>query len=310
VALLRTFERAAARLDPRIRVLACDASPFSSAFQAATGGAIAPRCTDAVFVPWMIEFCRQHQVRLIVPTIDTELPVLSAAKEQFAQSGIDVCVSAPATVAIGGDKALTHEWLTRHGFPTVHQATSTAARTADLKWPLFAKPRFGSASVGIRRLSDPEDLRLLDPRVEYIVQEVADGREFTIDVFVSNGKCIVAVPRERIEVRAGEVSKSVTRRLPALEDLAMRIAESLPGASGPLNIQVFVASDLSMKVIEINARFGGGFPLSWEAGAEFSLWVMEHAFGFPPTAHGDWLANLVMLRYDDAVFVNEGALRE
>ena len=59
-------------------------------------------------------------------------------------------------------------------------------------------------------------------------------------------------------------------------------------------------------MIEINARFGGGFPLSLEAGADFPRWMLEELLGLPSTASRDrWRPGMVMLRYDAAVFVDE-----
>ena len=60
-----------------------------------------------------------------------------------------------------------------------------------------------------------------------------------------------------------------------------------------------------MAVIEVNARFGGGFPLAREAGADFPRWLVEEVAGLPSTAREDgWQDGLVMLRYDAAVFVD------
>jgi carbamoyl-phosphate synthase large subunit len=137
-----------------------------------------------------------------------------------------------------------------------------------------------------------------------VVQEVAPGSEHTVDVLVlSDGRCAGAVPRRRIAVRAGEVEKGVTVRDPAVEDLARRVAEALPGAYGVLNVQIFVdPAQGDMRVIEINARYGGGFPLAFEAGAHYPAWTIEEILGRPSSVTDHWRAGLVMLRYDDAVF--------
>jgi carbamoyl-phosphate synthase large subunit len=118
---------------------------------------------------------------------------------------------------------------------------------------------------------------------------------------------VCAVPRRRIEVRAGEVSKAVTTRSAALERLAADVCAALPGPFGVLTIQVFVDdSSGQLAIIELNARFGGGFPLSREAGADFPRWMLEDLVGLPSTATADrWRDGVVMLRYDAAVFVRD-----
>ena len=242
-----------------------------------------------------------------MPTHDGELPLLSAARDRFAAVGATVSISAPETIAIGRDKAQTHAWLTEHGFPTVRQGTvsDVLAAAASWQWPLIAKPRSGSAGIGVVHCASVADL----PEGDVVVQELAPGTEHTVDVLVlRDGRCRVAVPRRRIEVRAGEVSKGVTVRHAAAR--AARLATSrsaLPGAYGVLNVQVFVAGD-ELRVIEINARYGGGFPLAYEAGARLPEWTIEELLGRPSTLTDDWREGLVMLRYDEAVFVDAAAI--
>jgi carbamoyl-phosphate synthase large subunit len=306
VELLRGFRDAlvAAGLDGR--VLAADRSWYSSAFHEADEGLLVPSCDEDAFVPAVLDLCEKHAVDLIVPTIDPELPVYAAACERFAGAGVTVAVSGPETVAIAADKVRTHAWLVEHGLPTVRQAGIDEVR--GWPFPVVVKPRFGSAGIGVAVVHDAAELGVAAQGSEVVVQEVAPGHEYTIDVLVDRaGRCVSAVPRRRLEVRAGEVSKGVTVRSPALEDVATRLAEALPGAYGPLTVQVFAADDGSLAVIEVNARFGGGFPLAREAGADHLRWLVEEVAGLPSTAdRRAWRPGLVMLRYDAAVFVDEG----
>jgi len=142
---------------------------------------------------------------------------------------------------------------------------------------------------------------------DYIAQSIAPGVEYTIDILVGRGgelRC--AVPRRRLEVRAGEVSKAMTVRRSDLQELAERVCRSLPGAYACLNLQVFVDEKSgTLNVIELNARFGGGFPLAFQAGARYPQWIIEEQLGLPSTASSnEWKDRLVMLRYDDAVFID------
>jgi carbamoyl-phosphate synthase large subunit len=318
VELLRGFRRAlhAVGAAPG-RVLGTDCSWYSSAFHDADEAYLVPRLNDPAFVPQLLEVCLKHDVDLVVPTIDTELPVWAAHRDRFDEIGTTVALSHGDVVAIAADKQRTHDWLVAHGFPTVEQTTPADALSDRAAWtfPLMAKPRFGSASVGVGLVRDAEELALVARRDhelgEIVVQRVAPGVEHTIDVLADHsGRCVCAVPRRRIEVRAGEVSKGVTVRSAVLEDLAARLCEAVPGAYGALNVQLFVDGDLddpgNLAVIELNARYGGGFPLSLEAGADFPRWMLEELLGLPSTASPDgWRSGLVMLRYDAAVFVDE-----
>lgn len=308
VALLRIFREALAEIGISGRVFAADMSPMASAFHDADQGFLVPRCTTPAFVPAVLELCREHGIELIVPTIDTELPIYAAEVDRFRAAGVTVLISSPELISIANDKRRTHEWLVANDFPTVKQAEVDEVFRSPEAWmyPLLVKPVGGSSSIGVAIVSDEAALRHATKNGDYIVQTIAPGRELTVDVLVDReGRCVCAVPRERVEVRAGEVSKAVTRRRAAVIDLAKRLFEALPGAFGVQNVQVFADEDDVLSIIEINPRFGGGFPLTWEAGARYPCWLLEELTGRASGANERWTDGMVMLRYDDAVFVRE-----
>jgi carbamoyl-phosphate synthase large subunit len=117
-------------------------------------------------------------------------------------------------------------------------------------------------------------------------------------------KCIV--PRERIEVRGGEVNKGVTRKNEILEYLNRRMGR-LEGAKGCINLQIFQHNQTKkLYGIEINPRFGGGFPLSYEAGGNYPKWIIqEYMLNQDISKFDDWEENLLMLRYDDEILVHD-----
>lgn len=287
-------------------IVAVDASPLSAAGHLADHFEVVPLCSDPGFVPAMVDVCRRHEIALVVPTIDPELAVLAAHRHAFAAAGALVLISSPETVEVTADKLRTHRWLVDHDLPTVDTAPAQVVLDDPARWefPLIAKPVRGSASIGVRLLRDAEDLARCPDRADLVVQQVAAGVEHTADAWVDRGgRCLEVVLRQRLEVRAGEVSKAVTVRSPAAEKIVCETVEALPGAFGPITVQVFV-DGATTTVIEINPRFGGGYPLAWEAGARFTRWALDEAAGRRPSPLGPWRAGLVMLRYDDAVFVD------
>lgn len=290
----------------------CGSSAPATLFAGQT--ARVPRCTDPDFLEAVLRFCTEHGVGLVIPTIDTELSVYGSASEQFSTVGTSICISNPEVVQICCNKVATHEWLVANGFPTVRQTECQTALSCCADWPLplIAKPYNGSASLGLRRIETRLELEALAEKGDgYIVQGIAPGREFTINVYVNrSGECACVVPHWRMEVRAGEVSKGVTFKDRRLMDLGRTVAEALPGAYGPLNIQCFMDESGEIRIIEINARFGGGYPLAHHAGARFTDWLLDEREGRSVPYFDDWTDDLAMLRYDEAVFVPGSRIRE
>ncbi|WP_052302673.1 ATP-grasp domain-containing protein [Cellulomonas flavigena] len=170
---------------------------------------------------------------------------------------------------------------------------------------MVAKPRRGSASVGVVTAEDVSALQVPGSGDDYIVQQRATGVEVTVDLAVGReGRVLAVVPRRRLEVRGGEVSKGVTVDYPAVISLAREVARRLPGAYGALNVQVFYdAATEDVRVIEINPRFGGGYPLSHHAGANIVDALLRDSRG-EDVAELTWSPGTLLLRYDSEVVVS------
>lgn len=289
-------------------VYAIDRSPLTAAGNLADELALVPRATDDDFIPRVLGLAQDWQVDHLIPTIDTELPAYAANHAAFASIGTSVWVSSSETIQIAMDKRLTNCWLRQQGFPCADQwEPRDAQKLAASAFPLIAKPANGSSSIGITKVNSREDLRALDPSFDYVVESIAEGHEFTVDVLVPRaGECAAAVPRRRLETRGGEVSKGMTVADGEVAELASAVAERLPGAFGILNIQIMKdPGSGSMSVIEINARIGGGFPLTFASGAGMIAWMVETLHGITPTSSLLWRPGELMLRYDQGVYLSD-----
>lgn len=283
------------------KVIVTDASPLTSAGYLADHCELVPHISDEKFIPRMLEICRRYQVNTIVPTIDTELAVFAEHRAAFWDIGTDVLVSTPAVIELSSDKWVFHNWLVSKGFPSIQTFEKDGFSPEMIEGPVVAKPRAGSSSIGVVRAPNSAALNFANLNEDYIIQEQVEGTEVTIDFAVSKtGEFLGAVPRQRIEVRGGEVSKGRTIRNFMLEDFVREFAVALPGAYGVLNVQVFLSENSQVfSVLELNARVGGGYPLTHRAGGDFFSELLSGTSRPVDT----WEENLLMLRYDDAVFV-------
>jgi carbamoyl-phosphate synthase large subunit len=308
VSLMNCFREAIRDAGFSGRVLTVDNSAIAPAFHLADGAWTVPPCSDPEFVNSVLTIARANNVRLIVPTIDPELPVYARSRDLFLKHGITVSIADEASIAIASDKWKTYEWLSSQGFPTVRTAPaeSALAETQSWEFPLIVKPRGGSASIGVARVNNRDELvHAVCDREDLIAQEIATGAEYTINLYVNaEGVCLASVPHRRMQTRGGEVAKGVTEKYAELMDLGKRIAESLPGMRGAMNVQCFFHPVHGVRVIEINARFGGGYPLAHRAGARFTHWLIAEAMGRTVGEYrDDWADRLLMLRYDQECFL-------
>ncbi|HRO16376.1 MAG TPA: ATP-grasp domain-containing protein, partial [Paracoccus sp. (in: a-proteobacteria)] len=233
------------------------------------------------------------------------LPAYAAAAARLAEAGAHVHVSTPEVIAIVRDKTRTMDVLARHGAPVPDTLDEAGLRAdpARLGWPVFAKPVGGSASRGLVVYDSPEALppSFAEPMM---FQPRLSGPEYTVNMFIDQGGALrCAIPHLRLQVRAGEVEKGRTTRRDDLRRLAELVHRALPGARGALCFQVIDDAARGPRIIEINARFGGGYPLAHHAGARFADWLVEETEDRPCTAHDGWRDGVTMLRYDDAVFL-------
>lgn len=306
VGLLRSFRQSAAALGVDLTIFACDLQPeWSAGCLEADHAFAAPPAESDEFIPAMLEICRREQIELLVPTIDTELIAYSRQRERFGELHCDVAVSDEAIVAMARDKLATARFLDGAGLetPLTFSAEELLDGGISFDRPLLAKPRHGSSSRGIMMVQDRDQLALLARTEPYILQEFLHGREFTISLyFDGEGGLKCAVPHERLRVRAGEVEKGVTVRDAGLLEIAWRLGKILNGARGAMCFQLRMNAEGAASIFEINARFGGGYPLAHQAGAEFTRWMLEERLGLPRTANDSWKADILMLRFDDAVF--------
>lgn len=299
VELLRFFQRDCAVLSFNSAVFAADMKPnLSAACQTAEKAFEVPRVTCETYISVLEKICLDNDIGLVIPTIDTELLLLSRHRNRFLKNGINIVISDSKFVSQCRDKRKTSELFNQYNIsqPAIFDKNH-------LKFPCFCKPYDGSCSKGALAVMTKNDLtpELLDnPKNMFMELVPSSYHEYTIDAyFTQHGYLCCLVPRKRLETRAGEVSKGVTCKNFVYKYLRQRLSK-LEGARGCITIQVFANDDTQdIKGLEINPRFGGGYPLSDEAKATFTKWlIQEYLLKLNVSFFDDWEDNMLMLRYD------------
>jgi len=306
VSLLKAFKEISEKKFNGIhQIFAADSNPaLSSACMIADKYFKLPRVDDENYVKLLLNLCLKEDISLIIPTIDIELKIFAEQREAFYKNGIHILVSDSELISYCRDKRKTNKLFEKYNI----QVPSIIEKS-DPRFPLFVKPYDGSNSKNLTHIEDQSELlksHLEDDNLvfwEYV--DVKKYDEFTIDAyFDKNSDLVCLVPRQRIEVRGGEVNKGLTCNNHIVPYLRQRLSH-MKGARGCLTIQLFKSKTSNdIYGIEINPRFGGGYPLSHHAGANYPEMIINEYFYDKGLNYFDgWEDKLLMLRYDEAIFV-------
>jgi carbamoyl-phosphate synthase large subunit len=288
------------------RVLASDVDPLAPALFLADEALRTPRTDDPAFLAALLALVAEHDVQLLIPTIDTDLRLLAANRAAFAALGCRVAISAESFVTTTMDKHDSGVTFGAGGIRVPRSWLPPIHTTDDLPPRVFVKPRRGSASQDVHAVARSDLDSVLGLVTNPIVQELLTGPEITIDALLDfDGRPIHYVPRRRIRTLAGESVQGVTLEhdstLQAWIEGVLGLCSRL-GAAGPMTLQAFLMPDGPV-LTEINPRFAGGFPLALAAGGAYPAWLLDLVDGQTVEPRlGAWEAGLYMTRYHVELF--------
>jgi carbamoyl-phosphate synthase large subunit len=307
VELLRGFQEAYRALGIQGRVVAIDVDPLAPALQVADRYYLVPRMNSPEYLPALLEICRREEISAVFPLIDPDIPFLARHRAKIEQTGAKLAVIPTPAVDTINDKWRTTQFFRELGLRTPRSWLPQDCDPARMEYPVFIKPRNGSAAKHAFRVESERELRFfVDYVPDPIIQEHLDGPEITNDVACGfGGEVLGIVSRKRLEVRTGEVSKGVTVSDPAILEACARIARALP-AIGPITVQCMMHRG-EPYFTEINARFGGGVPLGIAAGVDAPLLLLAELAGMrvEHPVLGQFETGLFMTRFDDSFLITE-----
>ncbi|MCY6959581.1 ATP-grasp domain-containing protein [Clostridium brassicae] len=262
-----------------------------------------PKISHPLYIKSLLKICKEEKVDLLIPLYEKEFINLCNFRNRFEEQGTKLLLSNLDVINTFNNKYSTYEFFINNNIDTPKTYLKDSLPNK-LDYPLIIKPIDGMGSSNVFKIKNEKELHFFIEYIEKpIIQECIEGIEYTIDVLCDlNGVVISAVPRERIEVRSGEVSKSRTvKDFPIINDVLDLCSKAK--FIGPITIQCIVTKDKKIKFIEVNPRFGGGVPLSFEAGVNYGKYfnLMCNKGKINPIV-GDF-KEITMLRYDEAVFI-------
>lgn len=305
IELLQAFRNAALVLNKDLKIYGADMAGTAPALAYCDFTRRVVAMKDPGYIQNLLDICVADHIGLLIPTIDTDLLVLSENKEKFEEIGTRVIISSPEMIRICRDKNNTSQFFVDCGL----QAPMPVNDWKEYKsgFPAFIKPKDGSSSINAFKVTNEEELEIYAGQVEdYIVQPFVSGHEYTIDIFCNwNGEPISIVPRERLQVRAGEVLKTqIFMDETMIEEMRMLCKAFKP--YGPITVQLIRDAEGIDWYIEINPRFGGGAPLSMKAGARSAETILKLMDGEEVSYCKDIADGAIYSRFDQSVCITEG----
>ena len=279
------------------KIVATDMQLSAPALQVADVKIQVPAVYDPKYVDITLKICKEQKIDALLSLNDLELPILAENKARFEALGVKVIVSDPSVIDIAFDKYKTAQWVESLGlnapktYVTLLSAKEALAK-GEIAFPLFMKPRWGSGSIGLETIDDMEELdiyyHLLMKKIkktilatasvgdEYImIQEKLTGNEFGLDVMNDlQGNNVAVSVKQKLAMRAGETDKAITVDLPEVREMGAKIGRELKHI-GNLDVDIMQRANGDYCVLELNPRFGGGYPFSYEAGVNMPLAILK-----------------------------------
>lgn len=302
--LVKYFQEA---VGPDGQVWGGDSCPYSPAFTYCDKSIVLPNVDGSGYVEKLLGICNDNEIDMIIPLIDPELEILAGRYGDFEKAGVMVVVSPIQTIELTYDKYKLFEMCRQHGiaaaesFLSVDQALK-ALNSGRVRWPLVVKPRKGSASASISYCSNEKQLKgAFEEGEGFMIQEKLNGQEYGYDIF-GNEDCLPVrvFCKKKLVMRAGETDKAVSCCSRELIDFGYKFAATMK-IFGPIDADVIVDKD-GPKLLEINPRFGGGYPLAHLCGMNFTQLLVDIRYGKKITADdSEYPEGVYMLKQDEII---------
>lgn len=267
-----------------------------------------PMAKDPTFAASVDSACDQFGVRVLIPTVDVELPILAGRRDRLTEIGVLLAAPSRHTLDTCLDKlALARACAGVLPVPRTEPLGPAAA--VGREFPVIVKPRRGAGSRGIHLVETAAALADFGADDDQLVQDLLPGDEYSVDVLAgADGRVVAAVPRSRLRVDSGVAIAGATFHDPELEHAATAVARAV-GLVGVANVQLRRDRQGRAALLEVNPRFPGALPLTIAAGVDMPSLVVDLTLGRPVPAVVDF-RELAVVRHLEDVFVTPAEFAE
>lgn len=287
-------------------VVATDCSSIAPALYEADKHYIVPRITTDNYLEVILNICQKERISGVLSLIDPELSLLAKNSEQFAKLGAKVIGSSFEVCERSLDKWEMYQWLMGHGYNCAKTYCSLrqfrdALERKEISFPVFVKPRLGSASICINKVHNQEELEvLMKYQDNLIIQEFLDGQEIGVDCYIDllSHDLVSIFAKKKLVMRAGETDKAVSYKDKALFELVEKFVIEA-GYLGQIDIDIFMVGG-HYYISEVNPRFGGGYPHAYECGVNHMRLIVNNLDGLENSKQiGRYIEEVYMMKYNE-----------
>ena len=284
-------------------------SPWTPGFVSCDEVVLLPDIDDPSYIDAVLEVCRAKRVDALLSFSDPDVHRLSRAVGELTELGVVPLLPGPDVADIVFDKVRTCEFLVANGYSTPRTWLDPNEVPSPV-YPMFVKPRRGSGSTHTYLVNSDDQLRVLHGYApDMIVQEAIIGEEINLEICGDlAGKPVGVSLWRKYRSRLGETEQAETFREPSLIEFGLGLAERL-GVVGPMDVDL-IRRDGEVFVLEFNARFGGGYPVSHLAGADFPKLLLSIVSTGIATPNYDYRPGVVMMKRLDVIGGDSGRFFE
>lgn len=282
--------------DPSVHIVGSGNNLFTPGYSSCDQAVLMPAIHDPEYLSKVREIVKSHKVDAILSFSDPDVANLSTIRQELAAQGVACFFPGHKTALLGYDKLETFRWAQEHGINVPFTTIDPDEALRKISFPLIRKPRFGSASVGVSVVYYSKDLLpTLGDTTEYIYQERVIGQEVNVELCGDlNGRVMSVSAWRKLISRNGETQLAVTTRRQDLIDKALEFGEKAR-IVGPCDVDL-IDRDGQLFLIEFNMRFGGGYPVSHLAGANFPELLVRAQRGECPPLHTEYQDEIFMMK--------------
>ncbi len=275
-----------------------NSSNLTPPFEIADKASISPLTYDEEYIPFLLKYCEDNKIAAIISLLDIDLPIQSKNREKFDKIGTRVIAADEDFIEVCNDKWKTYQFLTERGFdaPKTYVKVDDALKAVDggqVEFPLIVKPRWGLGSIAVYEADNEEELNIFYKKARknimksylkyesadnveesVLIQEKLSGQEYGLDVINDlDGNYVVTSVKMKYAMRSGETDSAITVENKKIEEIGQRISRYSKHPAN-LDVDVFVDGD-KIYILEMNARFGGGYPFSHLAGVNLPQAIVK-----------------------------------